>query len=463
VPARGAADRRRALRYPGFVAEMGHAAGRAKIQAGIYTGYATVVAYGALAWYATQAGVLPRSRGFAALVGAKVVTNTLSWAALRARLFHLEFATLNITADLLVMTGAVYLTGGPNSPLLPIYFIEAAIMALLTNVALTVVTITASVILFAGMCVLIQQGVLALHPTPWERVGSLTPAFLVVIVVGFALSMLAPGAYVAIIVQRLREKEAALEERARDLVEAAREKSQFMANVTHELRTPIHGILGLSELLGQGVYGPVAAPQVEGLRGIERSARNLLELIDALLLFARAEVAELDVVVVPVAPGEVVASVVETARWLRGSKALELDVTVAPELPVLHTDRRRLAHLLLNLIANAIKFTPEGGRVSVVARRDGDGVALSVADTGIGIPSSHRGRIFEPFHQVDGSTSRGYGGIGLGLALVQRLATTLEATVSVESAVGEGSTFTVRLPARIAARAAAAPSDGPPA
>jgi signal transduction histidine kinase len=99
----------------------------------------------------------------------------------------------------------------------------------------------------------------------------------------------------------------------------------------------------------------------------------------------------------------------------------------------------------------------------VVARRDGDGVALSVADTGIGIPSSHRARIFEPFHQVDGSTSRGYGGIGLGLALVQRLATTLEATVSVESAVGEGSTFTVRLPARIASGAAGATSDGPPA
>jgi signal transduction histidine kinase len=236
-----------------------------------------------------------------------------------------------------------------------------------------------------------------------------------------------------------------------------------MANVTHELRTPIHGILGLSDLLGQGVYGPVTEEQAEGLRGIEHSARSLLELIDALLLFARAEVVKLDVMVGPVAPGEVVTAVAATARWMRGSKAIEVDVDVAPELPVLHTDRRRLAHMLLNLMANAIKFTPEGGRVSIAARRAGDGVELVVSDTGIGIPSSERARIFEPFHQVDGSATRGYGGIGLGLSIVQRLATTLEATVSVDSVEGEGSTFTVRLPPRIVAPAPEATSDAPPA
>ncbi len=173
------------------------------------------------------------------------------------------------------MTGAVYLTGGPHSPLLPIYFIEVAVMALLTNAGLTIVTITTSFLLFATMCALVRAGLLPMLPTPYEHVGRLTTPYVILVVAAFAVTILAPGAYIALIVQQLREKEAALAERARELAEAAKEKSQFMVNVTHELRTPLHGILGLSDLMREGIYGPVTDRQQESIAGIELSARNL--------------------------------------------------------------------------------------------------------------------------------------------------------------------------------------------
>jgi signal transduction histidine kinase len=437
------------MRIPAFIAEMGGEDFRGKIQAGIYTGYGTALFFGALCWYAERHGVVPPSPGFTALVAAKLLTNTLSFATLRARFHHLPFAALNIAADLLVMTGAVYLTGGPTSPLLPIYFIEVAVMALLTNMGLTIVTIGATIVLFAVMSALVRAGVLPLLPTPYERMGSLTTPYVVAAVAAFAMCTLAPGAYIALIVQKLRQNEATLEERARDLVEAAREKSQFMVNITHELRTPIHGILGLADLLREGIYGPVTDRQREGIAGIDQSARSLLELIDSLLLLARAEAARLELSVGPVALDEVVGRVAAVGRQMRGRKEITVDVTVASDLPTVHTDRGKLTQILVNLVANAVKFTPAGGRVAVVARRAGEGVEIAVSDTGIGIPAGELGRIFEEFHQVDGSSSRTYGGAGLGLALVRQLATVLEGEVTVESTEGAGSTFTLRLPPAI--------------
>lgn len=436
------------MRYPAFVAEIGRKERRAEIQTGIWTGYATAISFGALAWFAARHGLIPASPGFLALVVAKLATNTLSWIALRSERLVLELASLNIAADLLVMTGAVYLTGGPHSPLIPIYFIEVAVMALLTNVGLTVVTTCASFALFSGMCVLVKTGALPLLPTPFERAGALTSAYVVAIVSGFAFTNLAPGAYVALIVQRLRRNELELEARARDLLEASREKSQFMVNVTHELRTPLHGILGLSDLLREGIYGPIEAPQREALEGIDRSARGLLGLIDGLLLLARAEAAKLEVVAAPVDVAEIAQSVAAAGRWMRGRKDVALDVEIEGALPILRTDRGKLAQVLMNLLANAIKFTPEGGRVVVGARAAAgpDGaVELFVSDTGVGIPAGELPRIFEEFHQVDGSASREFGGAGLGLALVRRLCAAIGATVDVASVEGAGSTFTVRV------------------
>jgi signal transduction histidine kinase len=436
---------------PAFVAEMGRDERRADIQAGIYTGYGTALAFGGIAWFAAVHRLIPPSPGFAALVVAKLVTNTLSWVSLRARVLHLAFASLNIAADLLVMTGTVYLTGGPHSPLVPMYFIEIAVMALMTNLGLTILTVAASFVLFAGMCALVLLGVLPLLPSPYEIAGTLSGAYIFMIVSAFGVSLLAPGAYVALIVQRLREHQAALEERARELTDAAREKSQFMVNVTHELRTPLHGILGLSDLLRDGVYGPVTDRQERSLEQIDSSAKNLLELIDTLLSLARAETTRFDVVAAPVSVAEVVERVVAAGRMLLGRKQLTLEMAIGKDLPEINTDRGKLAQVLLNLVANAIKFTPDGGRVAVAACRTDDGVDVSVSDTGIGIPEGERSRIFDEFHQVDGSASRMYGGAGVGLALVRTLARMIESEVCVVSDVGKGSTFTVRVPMRLAA------------
>jgi signal transduction histidine kinase len=442
------------VRVPAFVAEMGREDKRADIQAGIYTGYGTALAFGGIAWFAASHGLIPPSPGFAALVVAKLVTNTLSWVTLRARVATLLFASLNITADLLVMTGAVYLTGGPHSPLVPMYFIEVAVMALMTNLGLTILTVAASFVLFATMCGLVLGGALPLLPSPYDLGGrQLSAAYIVLIVSSFGVSMLAPGAYIALIVQRLRLQATALEERARDLAEASREKSQFMVNVTHELRTPLHGILGLSELLKDGVYGPVTDRQVGRLDQLDLSAKNLLELIDALLLLARAESARLDVVPVTVAIADVVERAVAAGRLMVGKKQLFIDVNLAADLPLVTTDRGKLSQILVNLLANAIKFTPEGGSVAIAARRGAaGGVEISVTDTGIGIPEAELGRVFEEFHQVDGSASRVYGGAGVGLAVVRTLSKMLGGEVRVESAVGKGSTFTLRVPIQLAAQ-----------
>jgi len=132
-----------------------------------------------------------------------------------------------------------------------------------------------------------------------------------------------------------------------------------------------------------------------------------------------------------------------------GKRALEVNVELEEGLPSVATDRAKLAQVLLNLVANAIKFTPDGGRVTLAAHRGVDGsVEIAVTDTGIGISATELPHIFDEFRQVDGSSSRTYGGAGLGLAVVKKLTELLSAKVRVESSSGEGSTFTVWLPAR---------------
>lgn len=437
------------MRYPAFVAEIGRDENREKIQAGIYTGYVTVALLAAVVFWGVHAHVIPPYPGIYGLLVAKLVTNTASWVGLRTRVLHLELATLNITCDVAVMTGAIYFTGGPLSPLVPIYFIEATVMALLTNLGLTIVTMVGSFVMYATMCILVAAGVWPLLATPYDHVGALTPAFIAVMLAVMGIVLFIPGAYIAMMVQRIRANETALAERAKELVEAAKTKSQFMANVTHELRTPIHGILGLSDLLGEGIYGPVTDAQQEAVRGIQESGRNLLELIDTLLTLARAEAAKLEVVVQPVIVDELVQSVAATARWLRGKKNVDVVVDVGDALPVVHSDRGKLVQILVNLLANAVKFTPEGGTITLTARPwETGGVVLAVRDTGVGIPAEEHAKIWDDFHQVDGSASRTFGGAGVGLAVVKRLVALLGGEIALESEVGKGSTFTVRVPAR---------------
>jgi signal transduction histidine kinase len=437
---------------PAFVREVATEPFRAKLLTGIFTGYATVAVFFVLAIAMRIAGVLPGGDWPFALLGLKLVTNSLAGLAWRTRRLVISLSTLNITADVVLMTAAVYYTGGVLSPLVAIYFIEVAVMALLTNVGLTVTVVAGSFVSYASMVVMVHVGIL--DPMP-PLAGSLEEVTTPLVIGALALmgfTTFGPGIYVALIVDQLRKSERALEARAAELVEASRTKGEFTANITHELRTPLHGIMGMGELIEEGVYGDVTPQQVEAVQTIRKSARGLLELIDALLVLARAEALKLEVVSAPVDLAEVVASVVATGRMVVGGRGLTLSADVAADLPTVETDRKKLVQILVNLLANAIKFTPDEGEVKLIARAADGGVVIEVIDTGTGIPADDLSRIFEPYVQADGSPVREHGGAGIGLSVVKTLADLLGIEVVVVSELGKGSTFSVRIPTAGAVR-----------
>jgi signal transduction histidine kinase len=246
----------------------------------------------------------------------------------------------------------------------------------------------------------------------------------------------------------LRSKERDLEARTAQLIQANTQRSQFIASMTHELRTPIHGVQGLADVIAAGVYGPVTDKQKEACASIKRSAQSLLGLVDDVLNLARAEAGRIEARPSAIDIAELVERVTASVSWMVGTKRIQLVGEVERDLPFVQSDDRWLAHVLVNLVANAVKFTPEGGRVTVRAayRPDADAVALEVTDTGIGIAPEERERIFEPFRQGDSSDEKGYGGVGLGLALVAKLTDLLAARVELDSEVGKGSTFRVIVP-----------------
>jgi signal transduction histidine kinase len=247
---------------------------------------------------------------------------------------------------------------------------------------------------------------------------------------------------------------------ARRDVEAARSaaeqanlaKSEFLANMSHELRTPLNAIAGYAQLIGMGVHGPITEAQREALGRIERAERHLLRLVNDVLNFARLESGRVEYDVAPVRLAEVVAELEPMVAPQLREKGLAFTTDV-PDDCVVRADREKLAQVLLNLVSNAIKFTPSGGRISVgcAARRDGTEPAgqvhVRVSDTGVGIPDQKHQAIFEPFVQVDTSTAGRASGTGLGLAISRDLARGMGGDLRVRSAVGEGSAFTVTLPA----------------
>ena len=238
-----------------------------------------------------------------------------------------------------------------------------------------------------------------------------------------------------------------LEERAQQIAEANRAKSRFLANVSHELRTPLNAIVGYNALALDGMYGDVPGPLRASHKRIQAAADHLLGLVNDVLDLSKIEVGRMECEVEPVDLDSIldgVATVVEPAAEAKG---LRVDVVVARDLPKIQTDPRHLRQILLNLAANAIKFT-ERGSVTVVARRGGPGVEISVEDTGIGIAGGDIDRIFEEFEQVrpSGRGDSMQRGTGLGLAIARKLARLLGGELTVISQVGRGSCFTLTLP-----------------
>ncbi|MDQ8153241.1 MAG: response regulator [Gemmatimonadota bacterium] len=263
----------------------------------------------------------------------------------------------------------------------------------------------------------------------------------------------------------VEERTADLTDVNADLERAARAKDEFLAAMSHELRTPLNAILGMTEATREGVWGPLTDSQDEKLALVEESGQHLLSLINDILDLAKIGAGKLK----PEFAAQDVVGQAEAALRLVEQLARERSIRIERDLPAeavtIETDGRMVRQILLNLLNNAVKFTDAGGRVRCEVGVDTarEAVVIRVSDTGIGMTAEEMTRIFRPFEQVHQGLARPYGGTGLGLALVAKLAEVLGGAVDVESVRGVGSTFTVRLPRRIASPGASSAPDIAPA
>lgn len=436
------------------VGEMTAPSNRPRLWAGIWSGFAIAIGFGLLTGAAVIFDLIssPSVRiACAGLVAMKLVTNTLAWVGLTRDTAVLPTQALNTIADVVLLTAAMYYTGGAYSPLLPTYVILVAVLSLLSNLGVTLLMSGLIVISFATMMILTATGVLAPTAVPGSPGEAPTAGYAITAIAYCALVVGIPAWFSSATLRLLKKKETDLEAKTTQVMQAATQRSQFVASMTHELRTPIHGVQGLADVIAAGVYGPVTDRQKEACASIKRSAQNLLALVDDVLALARADAGKLDARPAGVDVADLVERVSASASWIIGTKELTFEVDIAEDLPEIESDGRWLAHILINLLANAVKFTPENGRVCIKAAlsaRDDipEAVFFEVSDTGIGIAADQRAKIFEPFRQLASGDERGHGGVGLGLALVARLADLLGAKVELDSVVGKGSTFRVIVP-----------------
>jgi len=239
-----------------------------------------------------------------------------------------------------------------------------------------------------------------------------------------------------------------IEAKSRELEAASRNKSEFLANMSHELRTPLNAIIGFSEVLAERMFGEINEKQAEYLRDILESGRHLLSLINDILDLSKVEAGRMEL-----EPTEFdLPTAIENVLILVRERATRRGITLGSELDrrlgSIRADERKVKQVLLNLLSNALKFTPEDGRVVVIAKMQGDTAEISVTDSGIGIAPEDQHSIFEEFRQV-GTASKKVEGTGLGLALSRKFVELHGGKISVTSGLGVGSTFTFTLPLRL--------------
>ncbi|NMF57609.1 PAS domain-containing protein [Pseudanabaena yagii] len=257
-----------------------------------------------------------------------------------------------------------------------------------------------------------------------------------------------------------------------DLVRATRLKDDFLANMSHELRTPLNAILGMTEGMRDGVFGAVSDRQMKALQTVESSGIHLLALINDILDVAKIESGKVTLELNNISIENLCQSSMTFINQQASAKNIKLIARIPPHLPELMLDERRIRQVLINLLNNAVKFTPEGGTITLSVSHSPESVALesanylriTVMDTGIGISAENMQKLFQPFIQIDSALNRQYVGTGLGLALVKRIVELHGGKVSLTSELGVGSCFMIDLPYQASATYALAnlpPSSNP--
>ncbi|MGX0956314.1 response regulator [Pseudomonas viridiflava] len=247
--------------------------------------------------------------------------------------------------------------------------------------------------------------------------------------------------------EELNQAQVELQARADELQRSSKYKSEFLANMSHELRTPLNSSLILAKLLAENPTENLTAEQVKFAESIYSAGNDLLNLINDILDISKVEAGKLEVRPENSSVSRLVEGLRGLFQPLATEKRLQFTVEMQAGAPtMLYTDRQRLEQILKNLLSNAIKFTETGTVSMIVSRQPGSGIAFTVRDSGIGIAEEHQQSIFEAFRQADGTTNRRYGGTGLGLSISRDLAALLGGSISVTSAPGQGSIFTLVLP-----------------
>ena len=251
----------------------------------------------------------------------------------------------------------------------------------------------------------------------------------------------------------LQNQNTELEIQKKQLDEANKLKTIFLSNMSHELRTPLNSVIALSGVLNRRLAGKIQEEEYSYLEVIERNGKHLLSLINDILDLSRIEAGREDMEIVQFNAAQLVSEIVDLVLPQAREKNIELKNTTDNNDLILQSDLKKCRHILINIVGNAVKFT-EKGKVEIFAKKEVDGLLIEVSDTGIGISESQMKHIFDEFRQADNSTSRRFGGTGLGLSIAKKYTQMLGGTITVESSLGEGSVFSIRLPLQFSEDAA---------
>ena len=371
-------------------------------------------------------------------------------------------ANVQISLDLVALAALLHFSGGLENPFTYYFVFHMIIASILLSRRATYFQATLAICLMSGVGLVEYLGVLRHYPLAglWREGAYQNATF-----VGAQLFVLGTTLYLSVfmagsISARLRRREqeivllsedvarkAAMLEAAYDkLSETERAKSQYMRKVSHELRGPLGTIQTALKAVLDGLAGEMPERSRGLIRRAERRAGELAQVTQDLLVLSRAREAKLDAQMSAVKPGEIAAGVVEELRSAAERAGVALSEDIAPDLGEIHGEPTGLQQMIGNLVSNAIRYTPRGGKVFVRLGKSSDRLRLEVQDTGIGIPEEDRDRIFDEFYRAANARQYASDGTGLGLSIVKAVVEQHGGSVSVESKVGQGTRFTVDLP-----------------